>query len=199
MGFATVFRFSSVFLLSAFLSSSAFAFDAAEYVAKIQNIASARGVAFRYGSMEPVGDAGFILNDVTIQGPKRNPPAKITQIRMEGIEELPGNSFAAKIIAFEGFSLVRATAENKEVIVTIEQGGGKNVYFADPAIADAPLTIFPTSTYGMKNLMVSVDGKNLTNVQSFFSDVKFDADSKFMSFELGINGVDINQIGRAHV
>lgn len=195
MGFATVFRFSSVFLLSAFLSTfstAAFAFDAAEYVAKIQNMASARGVALRFSSMESVGDAGFILNDVTIQGPTGNPPAKIDRLRMEGIAELDGNSFAADIITFEGFSLVSSTADNKEIIITIAQGGGKNVYFADPADANAPLTKYPNSTYGMKDLIVSVGGKNLTTIKSFFSDMNFDKDLKKLSFEAGVNGIDIN-------
>lgn len=192
MGFVTVFRFSSVFLIAAFLSTTAFAFDAAEYVAKIQNMSNARGVALRFGSMEPVGDAGFVLNDVTIQGPKGNPPAKIDQIRMEGIAELDGNSFAAEIITFEGFSLVSSTTDNKEIIITVAQGGGKNVYFADPADADAPLTRYPNSTYGMKDLTVSVGDNNLATIKSFFSDTKFDEKSKILSFEGGVNGIDIN-------
>ncbi|PCI04499.1 MAG: hypothetical protein COB78_09360 [Hyphomicrobiales bacterium] len=192
MGFATVFRFSSVFLLSAFLSTTAFAFDAAEYVAKIQNMANARGVALRFGSMEPVGDAGFVLNDVSFQGPKGNPPAKIVKIRLEGIEELPGNSFAASLVEFEGFSLVSSTTDDKEIIVTIVGGVGKDVYFADPLQADAPFFHYPRSTYNIADMSVSVGGKNLVTIKSISTDMIFDADAKKQTMAMGVNEIDIN-------
>lgn len=192
MGFESVFRFSSVFLLSALLSTTAFAFDAEEYVAKIQNMASARGVALRFGSMEPVGDAGFVLNDVTFQGPSGNPPAKVAKIRLEGIEELAGNSFAASLIEFEGFSLVSATTDNKEIIVTVVGGIGKDVYFADPLQADAPFFHYPRSTYNIADMSVTVGGKNIVTIKSISTDMIFDGDAKKQTIALGVNEIDIN-------
>ena len=192
MGFATAFRFSSVFLLSAFLSTTAFAFDAAEYVAKIQNIASARGVALRFGSMEPVGDAGFILNDVTVQGPHGNAPAKITKIRIEGIEELPGNSFAASVIEFEGFSLVSNTTDNKEIIVTVVGGIGENVYFADPIQSDAPFFHYPRTTYNVEGMNVTVGGNEIVSVKSISAEMTADADTKKQAFAMGVDEIDVN-------
>lgn len=192
MGFATVFRFSSVFLLSAFLSTTAFAFDAAEYVAKMQNIASARGVALRFGSMEPVGDAGFVLNDVTIQGPTGSPPAKVLKIRLENIEELPGNSFAAGLIEFEGFSVVSTTTDNKEIIVTVVGGVGKDIYFADPLQADAPFFHFPKSTFVMDEMNITVGGNRMATMKSLTTDMAYDAETKKQTMSFGIINVDVN-------
>ncbi|MFK5978887.1 MAG: hypothetical protein QM488_08385 [Rhizobiaceae bacterium] len=192
MGFATVSRFLSIFILSAFLSTTAFAFDASEYVAKIQNMASARGVALRFGSMEPVGEAGFILKDVTVQGPKANPPARIAKIRLEGIEELPGNSFAANVVEFEGISLVSKTADNKEIIISIAGGIGKDVYFADPLQVDAPFFHYPRNTYDIRDISVSVGGKNAITIKSISTDVVFDIDAKKQTVALAVDEIDVN-------
>lgn len=192
MGFATVFRFFPVFLLSTFLSTTAFAFDAAEYVGKIQNLANARGVAIRYGSMEPVGEAGFVLNDVTIQGPQGNPPAKVARIRIEGIEELAGDSFAAALVKFEGFSVISRSKDNKEIIVSVVGGTGKDVYFANPQQGDAPFFHFPKTSYEVRSLTVSVDGIDLITIASLLSNSTSDTDTKKQTFDASVNGIDVN-------
>lgn len=191
-----VFRFLFVFLISFVVSNSAFAFDAKEYVEKLQQTASARGVTITYGSLEPLGDAGFIINDVVVEGIFQQidgiPPTKIKQIRVEGVEELSGNSFAAKLVEFGEFSASSTTKDGKPVLINIANGKGENIYFADPADLSAPIVYFPTTTYQMGEMTTSIDGKQLLTVKSFFTKTELDPETRILSAEVNIDEIDVN-------
>ena len=191
-----VFRLLFVFLISFVFSNSAFAFDAKEYVEKLQQSASARGITITYGSLEPLGDAGFIINDVVVEGIFQQidgiPPTKIKQIRVEGVEELSGNSFAAKLVEFGEFSASSTTKDGKPVLINIANGKGENIYFADPADLSAPIVYFPSTTYQMGEMTTSIDGKQLLTVKSFFTKTELDPETRILSAEVNIDEIDVN-------
>ena len=137
-------------------------FDIQSYLDQQVAKAKEQGIELKFnGPIDSLGSDGVQISNISILGKEMREPATIQKIRIEGIEDLGNGSFAARNFLMEQFALTGVSEKGEQFELTLESASGENIYYANPADANAKFYHYPNSTYQFGAMSVSVDGKTI--------------------------------------
>ena len=87
------------------ISTSAYAFDATAFVERQINLAKQQGFEITYGDLKALGSDGVELSDVKFKLPEVPDPVQLKSLKVEGVEDLGNDNFAAAKMNLSGLLL----------------------------------------------------------------------------------------------